>query len=1715
MQKTTTRKEFKVFLLRMVLPVLVLSMSLQISFAQQQKSRKTASGKVIKAPATPVANAVRVTGQNSKLGISNGPTDVPAMNKIIATKMAKNPGIPTEKIFSNSLPTSNIVEDVCTYNGGLTASDLTLTNGRFFRDGVPSTCAAPKGVCPGIFNPGTGPYYYDKYTVQNLTCASQCVTVSYIANAGGGDVFGVAYNGSFDPNNLCANYIADGGSSSLSPGATVTYSFTLPANQTVVLVLMAALTSTECPSYTMTVTGLTCTPPPPCQAPTSSVLSQVQIPGPASNLFAEGFDGTIPPAGWPIQNLSNPIGLTNWSQTNSLVFAPQSGVGFASANFNNTAGTGTISDWMFTPAIATMRNGDKFSFYTRTTTGTFPDRLQLWLNTTNTGTNVGTTESSTGDYTTLLVDINPNLTGTGYPTSWTQYTVTMSGLPAAGIPGRLGFRYYVTGGGPTGANSDFIGIDNAVYTTFPLINPNTCTGSTANLKVDMTGGDPSYTYNVTIHPSVGPDFTVLNYTSGNQIPVTPAVTTTYSLVSVIVASNPCCIGTGNSGTPTITVSPTTVAGITVTANPSTPLCAGDPTLLTIIGAPTNGTATAASGPISVAIPDASATGVSTNLNITTVPAGATGTSASVNFNITHTWDGDLTLFLKSPNGQVLNLVNAKGGTGDNFVNTTINSTSTTVIPAAGAPFTGTFAPDGALGAAPPTGFIPTATTFLPLYNTGTANLNGTWSFAARDNAGGDVGTITSWSLAVGWTVPAGPPAGYTFQWSPTTGISSSTGNPIAASPMTTTTYTVLGTAPNGCQTTGAVTIVVNQLPAVTSQPTNLTVCQGSTATFSIVGTGAGISYQWQVSTNNGATYTNIPAGAPYGGVTTNTLTITNVPASFNTYRYRCVVSGTCPPAANSVGAILTVNPLPVITVSPASPICGGIAGTNGTLITASGATTYTWSPATGLYTNAAATTPYVAGTPTATVYAAPAVNTTYTITGTNGTTGCIGTLKIDVNYKPAAPTVNPASVTTCVGFPAVPLTITSSLTPTAFTDTYSSGTVSIPVPDNSAVGAHSDITVPLPATAAITNVRVTINMPHTYCGDMIFNLKAPNGQILALDKYLTGTGNQAGTYPNTGFVNTVVSSAGTAAFSSAASQPITGTFKADMINAAIATVNNPNGYVSAATAWNQLYSTPNGVWTLAMADGGGGDVGTLTSWSISFDYLYGVPASGVWTPATGLYLNATGTPYVAGTAVNTVYAQPATSTTYSVTVTSVGPDATPTFSNTASVSTGDGSPGSPYPSNISVTGLPTTGASVTSVTLNGLSHTWSDDIDILLQSPSGQNVILMSDIGFGNALNNNTFVFNDAGPLLTTGATPSGTYHPTNLVDPNFGVEPDNWPAPGPGTVVQPNPALAMFTGNFNGTWKLFIVDDFGGDTGNLAGGYSISFKYPTVGCVSNATQVPVTVNTPITFPTQPVDAAVCTDKVTSFTTVAAGSVIAHNWKVSTDNGNTWGNVSNGGVYAGAQTGTLTISAPPVSMNGYLYKDSIHTAGCRDSISRIVKLTVNPLPTIILNASPFTKLFPGLRTTVFSTVTPAASTYTWFKDGVAVPNQAASSILVDVSGIGTYTLRVTDVNGCTNNSVNSITITDSVSGRVFVYPNPNNGVFQVRYHSVANNVNLPRGLNVYDARGKRVFAKTYSIAAPYGRMDVDIRNLGTGVYWVEVVDINGNRLAVGRAEVLR
>jgi Secretion system C-terminal sorting domain/SprB repeat len=183
--------------------------------------------------------------------------------------------------------------------------------------------------------------------------------------------------------------------------------------------------------------------------------------------FTENFDdvSALPSNGWAQQNRSTPSGaVPNWFQGDPGIFVAYNGpdTAYIGVSYNCIAGAGTISNWLFAPT-RTFTNGEKISFWTRTVSSpNYADRLQLRLSLNGASTNVGTSASSVGDFTTMLLQINPNLSASAYPNAWREYTVIISGLPAP-TSGRFAFRYFVGNGGPGGANSEYIGIDSVAY----------------------------------------------------------------------------------------------------------------------------------------------------------------------------------------------------------------------------------------------------------------------------------------------------------------------------------------------------------------------------------------------------------------------------------------------------------------------------------------------------------------------------------------------------------------------------------------------------------------------------------------------------------------------------------------------------------------------------------------------------------------------------------------------------------------------------------------------------------------------------------------------------------------------------------------------------------------------------------------------------------------------------------------------------------------------------------------------------------------------------------------------------------------------------------------------------------------------------------------------------------------------------------------------------
>ena len=176
-----------------------------------------------------------------------------------------------------------------------------------------------------------------------------------------------------------------------------------------------------------------------------------------AQLISEGFDDITTLTDYDVVNVSDSPN-TDIFQGNTDVFVSFDGAddSYLGMNFNATAGS-LIDLYLILPALD-LENGDVITFYTRTgDDSSFPDRLEVRLDPDGSGT--APTAGDVGSYTELLGSINPDLNVGGYPESWEPVQeFTVSGLTGE-TNTRIALRYFVTDAGPTGANSNYIGID--------------------------------------------------------------------------------------------------------------------------------------------------------------------------------------------------------------------------------------------------------------------------------------------------------------------------------------------------------------------------------------------------------------------------------------------------------------------------------------------------------------------------------------------------------------------------------------------------------------------------------------------------------------------------------------------------------------------------------------------------------------------------------------------------------------------------------------------------------------------------------------------------------------------------------------------------------------------------------------------------------------------------------------------------------------------------------------------------------------------------------------------------------------------------------------------------------------------------------------------------------------------------------------------------------
>jgi subtilisin-like proprotein convertase family protein len=366
--------------------------------------------------------------------------------------------------------------------------------------------------------------------------------------------------------------------------------------------------------------------------------------------------------------------------------------------------------------------------------------------------------------------------------------------------------------------------------------------------------------------------------------------------------------------------------------------------------------------------------------------------------------------------------------------------------------------------------------------------------------------------------------------------------------------------------------------------------------------------------------------------------------------------------------------------------------------------------------------------------------------------------------------------------------------------TYSN-TTSITIPDSGAAPPYpSTITVPdvfqspagnLRQTSSALKVTVTLtNMNHTFPNDLDILLVGPNGDTVILMSDVGG---------GTDLSNVTLTFDDGAA-TGLGSVITSGTYKP---------TNSGTGDTFAAPAPPGTYGTtlsvfrgqdPAGPWSLYVVDDAAGDLGSIAGgWSLTIQNADG---DGTGDGMADLFFRSNTTGNISVRASNGA-------SFYKAGVNNTADN----FTSSGAITIADNTTASPYPSTITVPAF-TGDVNTFTLTLTGLTHTNPDDLDILLVSPTGQKVVIMSDAGGTANLSSVELFFEADGSIAIRDE--SAPTNGTIWRNANHNPSPDTFPASAPAGPY--GRRMFDFLGrNPSGTWKLFIVDDAATSTGSLA----------------------------------------------------------------------------------------------------------------------------------------------------------------------------------------------------------------------------------------------------------------------------------------------------------
>ena len=976
-------------------------------------------------------------------------------------------------------------------------------------------------------------------------------------------------------------------------------------------------------------------------------------------------------------------------------------------------------------------------------------------------------------------------------------------------------------------------------------------------------------------------------------------------------------------------------------------------------------------------------------------------------------------------------------------------------------------------------------------------------------------------------------SGITYQWKKG-GVNVTNGGNVsgALTPVLTLTNTTVSdigsyscTITNTCSgvlTSTAATLTVNTLPAITSQPTDVTICGSSPVTFTVAASGTGITYQWKKGG------TNVVDGGVFSGATTATISI-NPATSADAGVYTVVISGTCTPSVTTNPVNLAVGSLATITTQPTNTsACSGSTATLSIVVSGTGIS-YQWKKAGvdlvngGNVSGATSTTLMLTSTTSSDA-------ASYTVVTGNTCSGFITSTaaNITINSVPVI-TVQPTNKSICIG------TATSfSVTASGTTLTYQWKKDGVALVDGGAIFGAQSPTVSLSSTTAgdagtyICEVSgscapiavstgatltlaagssiVTQPISKSACtgSSTVFTCNATGGSLTYQWKKagvaLTDGGNISGA---TTFTLTLASlnlaDAGDYAceVSSTCSAMLTS-------NIATLTVNNSTVITSQPSSLTRCVGTAASLDVVASGTGlvyqwmkGGISISGATNATYTIPSVAASDAGSYTadiTSSCGLVSS--------NVAVLTINS-PVTITTQPVNVNAcAGDNVTISLVASGSVVSYQW-----FKNSVAlVDGGTISNSATNSLTISSVSASDADSYTVQITGLCGAPVTSAASV---LSLSTTPTITTQppASVLICTGQSLS-----LNIAVSSASTVIHQWKKDGINLVSNGTTIIGATSAT------LTISPTTAGDAGSYTCSVSTSCSTPAT---SSAAVVSTTTSSSITQ--QPISAKVCKTQTVLYTVTIGGTGIVYKWQFKANGASVYTDLSNGGKYSGVTTKDLVITNVNISEEG-AYR-CVVTEVCGAVQNSAPAALIIDSPTIVQH--PFPQSVCLGQIIQFNVVATGSNiVYQWYKDGVAVTNggrvsgAATASLKITGSTItdnGEYTCRVSGI--CppvaisqpatlTVSVCTAISIADLNGQKIAVYPKPANDFTTIEIKEYIGEISFV----LFDLQGSLIQNNTFDVNAASEKITLDTSTLPQGMYFIQIY--LGGELYTDKIEVI-